>query len=156
MIQIVYASTSGNVELVCEEISKILSSNGIENQLHRSEITSIDLIKENNMFILATSTWEHGEINPFFARLYNEMKEIDLKGKVAGFVGLGDIRYEPVQFCEGMNILRRSFIEKGGTELFHALRINGDPHDQIDNHVKPWVDSFMDALGTRRDIISSS
>ncbi len=149
MIQIVYASTSGNVELVCEEISKILSSNSVENQLHRSEVAPIDLITENNMFILATSTWEHGEINPFFARLYNEMKGLDLTGKIAAFVGLGDIRYEPVQFCEGMNILRRSFIEKGGTELFHALRINGDPHDQIENHVKPWINGFMDALGKK-------
>lgn len=145
-MHIVYASTSGNVEAVVEKIAEVLKANGIFAELHRAEQTSLDIIKNNKLFLLATSTWEHGEINPFFDRLLSEMKTVDLKGKKAGFVGLGDLRYEPVLFCEGMEILKRTFIAGGGEEIHIPLKINGEPYELLDTSVKLWALNFIKAL----------
>ncbi|MBD3362548.1 hypothetical protein GF362_02410 [Candidatus Dojkabacteria bacterium] len=142
--QIIYATGSGNTELVCEEVSKLFKINNIENVLHRAEITSIDVIKNNQMFIFGTSTWEHGEINPYFNHLLKKMRDIKLKGKKAGFIGLGDNRYEKFLFCEGIEILRRAFLENGGEQIGNTLKIQGEPHDQLETRVKQWVKRFIE------------
>lgn len=141
-LQIIYASTSGNVELACEHAAGFLYSHfQIESELHRAEKTDINLVLENNKFIFATSTWEHGELNPYFANLHQQMSRQSLKDKYAGFIGLGDKRYEPVLFCEGMEIVRRTFIERGGQQMGEALKIDGEPHHQLDL-VEQWCNQF--------------
>ncbi len=141
VVQIIYASTSGNVEYVCEEISKVLTKNKISNVLTRAETASTEIITNNSLFVLATSTWEHGELNPFFNNLYKFIKTADLTNKAAIFVGLGDTRYEPVLFCGGMEELKKAFLESKGTALYNALKINGEPYHQI-NTVLKWAEEL--------------
>ena len=140
-IHIIYASTSGNTERVVETIGEILKDKGLNVYYHRAEITPVEIIKDNGLFILATSTWEHGELNPYFKKLLGEIKALNLEGKKAGLVGCGDTRYEPVLFCEGMEILRRAFLENKGEEIYTALKINGDPNNDLDK-VKQWAEEF--------------
>ncbi|MBN1916000.1 flavodoxin family protein [Candidatus Dojkabacteria bacterium] len=145
-MQIVYASTSGNVEVVVEKVSEVLTEKGIVNRLHRSEQTSIDLIRNNSLFVLATSTWEHGEINPFFNKLLAKIKKEDLSRKNAAFIGLGDMRYEPILFNQGIKILKDVWMDKGGGILHELLLINGEPYGILDSRVSKW------ALGLAEDI----
>ncbi len=142
-MKIIYASTSGNVEAVVEKVSQILTAHRISNSLHRAEQTGVDLINENSQFILATSTWEHGEINPFFSKLLAEMDGVNMVGKRAGFIGLGDSRYEPVYFAQGIKILKEKFFEKGGSEIGQTLYINGEPYGLLDTTVTEWVNNFI-------------
>ena len=142
-IHIVYASTSGNVEAVMEKVAATLQEYHYPVTLHRAEQTKVDVFNLTDIFILATSTWEHGEINPFWNRLLKEMEAVDLSGKNAGFVGLGDKRYEPVLFCNGMEILRHEFITRGGGEIFEPLKINGEPYNLLDTVVKEWAYNFI-------------
>lgn len=143
MVTIIYASTSGNVELVCEYVAEMLANQELSTSMHRAELTEVDVLKNHKYFVLATSTWEHGEINPYFQELLNEMKSLDLKGKYAGFIGLGDHRYEPVYFARGVDILEKVFTANGGKKLCETLKIDGDPHEILDQLVKVWVDKFI-------------
>lgn len=144
-LHIIYASTSGNVELVCEHAAAYLFSHyQVESILHRAEKTDINAILDNSNFILATSTWEHGELNPYFANLHQQMSRQTMKDKHVGFIGLGDKRYEPVLFCGGMEILRQTFLERGGTEVIEPLKIDGEPHHQL-SLVEQWCDQYAKA-----------
>ena len=145
-MQIVYASTSGNVEFVVETVADLLVEAGISCTLHRAEQTSIDVIKNNGTFILATSTWEHGEINPFFDKLLAEMKTTDMTGKRAAFIGLGDMRYEPVLFNQGIKLLKSLYLEKGGKDISDLLLIDGEPYNQIDDRIRPWTAKLIEEL----------
>lgn len=138
-VEIIYASTSGNVEAVVEKVSEVLRSEGIESNLHRAEQTSIDVIRNNDLFIFATSTWEHGELNPFFQRVYNELEQEDFSTKRAAFIGLGDYRYEVVWFCKGIDLIRDRFLENGGKQIAGNLKINGEPYDMLDTVVAEWA-----------------
>ncbi len=146
VFQIIYASTSGNVESVCEKISDILTSHKIQTSLHRAENTDFSVIAGNELFIFATSTWEHGEINPFFNKLLSEIASNDLAGKTAAFVGLGDTRYEQILFCKGVDILRDAFLKSGGTEISTTLKINGEPYDYMNTTIKMWSDRLASLL----------
>lgn len=145
-VHVIYASTSGNVEAVVEKVATILEHQGYTALLYRSEQTSIDVIEENQQFVIATSTWEHGAINPFFVKLHDQMKQADIKGKRAAFIGLGDRRYEPVLFCEGMEKVRRTWLKNGGSELQEPLKINGEPYGLLETTVLPWASKLVQAL----------
>ena len=146
MIHMIYASTSGNVELVMETISDVLQSKGLHTTLSRAERTAPEVITLNDTFILGTSTWEHGKLNPFFAKMYEAMKTIGCRGKQAAFVGLGDRRYEPVLFCEGMEQVRRLWLHQGGKEIGERLRIQGEPYGQLEKIVKPWAEGIVQQM----------
>lgn len=145
-IAIIYASTSGNVEFVCEYIAQALQDADHDVSLHRSEQTQIDIFDTCDVFILATSTWRHGEMNPFFDKLYAKMRDYDFSGKKAAFVGLGDFRYEPALFNVAIDIIQKTFLDKGGEQIGKILKINGEPYHQVDTMVKRWVDSLVRAL----------
>lgn len=142
----IYATTAGNTELVMEYIADQLKALGGELSLQRAEKTPITDIQTHDVFILGTSTWEHGELNPFFNRLFKELKNADLKGKKAAFVGCGDIRYEPILFCAGSELLRTTWLQQGGQQLAQPLKINNEPHHQLETMVKPWVANLWHEL----------
>lgn len=135
----IFASTSGNVETVVDRVAEVLTREGWTTSKHRAEETPLEVITQNHHFVFATSTWEHGVLNPFFAKLYKEMQKADFSGKQAGFIGLGDRRYEPVLFCEGMETVRRTWLANKGAELQEALKINGEPYALLDSVVTPWA-----------------
>lgn len=145
-VYIIYASTSGNVETVAETVAQQLQARGLSTQLQRAEKTDIQLLKSNSTFVLATSTWEHGRLNPFFEKLAEAMTQEQFKGKRAAFIGLGDRRYEPVLFTEGMEKIRRIWTDQGGQEIGERLRIQGEPYDKLESVVKPWADEIAHLL----------
>lgn len=145
-IQLIYASTSGNVEIVMQHLAKVLTQQGLLVELHRAEQTDIELINANSQFVLATSTWEHGALNPFFNTLYSQMKSANCKEKQAAFVGLGDRRYEPVLYCEGMEKVRRIWLSQGGSEVMQSLKMNGEPYALLDVLVTPWATKLASAF----------
>lgn len=140
-IHIIYASTSGNVEFVCETVAKLLTKKNFEIELHRAEVTNFSIIDKNDFFILAASTWDHGIINPFFDKLMKEIENANLSGKKAIFIGLGDTRYEKHYFNAGIETLKNLWKEKGGEEVGNTLKINGDPYDQEDK-IKKWFENL--------------
>lgn len=145
-VNIVYASTSGNTETVVETVATVLKKNGIEVILWRSEQTPIEVLtkKENEYFVLASSTWEHGVLNHFFQRLFDEMSSQDFSGKKAAFIGLGDMRYEPVLFNQGIKQLMQLWKERNGDQIHIPLLINGEPYHQLEK-VEKWAEGLYEA-----------
>jgi flavodoxin len=142
-VHIIYASTSGNTQLVVEKVGEVWQATGMEVILHRSENCDPQVIKDNTLFLLATSTWEHGQLNPFFDKIFAALDEIDCTNKSAAFIGLGDKRYEPVLFCGGMQLLREKFLARGGREIGQPLKINGEPHALLETEVTNWAKNTL-------------
>ncbi len=138
-VVVIYASTSGNTEAVIETVVAVWKDRGLNTSVHRAEQVDIGLIDRATFFLLATSTWEHGVINPFFKPVYTALSEKMLVGKYAAFIGTGDTRYEPVLFCGGMNSLRERWLERGGQEIGPPLKINGEPYQQLRTRVTDWA-----------------
>lgn len=138
-INLVYASTSGNVEIVVEAVAKILQQNGFKIVLSRSEKTPIQMIKNNKYFVFGTSTWNHGQLNPFFLKLYEAMQTMNFQNKEAAFVGCGDRRYEPILFCEGIEQVHELWLKKGGKNIGTMLKIQGEPYENLGSLVEPWA-----------------
>lgn len=139
-IAIIYASTSGNVEYVCQFVCRWLKeSGGYKNPcLYRSEAVNATVLERAQQLVLATSTWEHGALNPYFTPVYSYIQKNDMSGKTASFIGLGDTKYEPVLFCEGINMTERAWLKAGGNKRGDTLKINDLPHNQMEK-VEAWL-----------------
>ncbi len=144
-IHAIYASTSGNVEVVVETAAQVLRDAGHEVILHRAEQTPLDVIKDNGLFLIATSTWEHGVLNPFFQRLYKEMKDQSFAGKKAAFIGCGDSRYEPILFNQGIKIVQERWLAQQGEAIHRLHLVNGDPYHQLEL-IKIWAKGLVELL----------
>lgn len=151
-INIIYASASGNTQFVAQHIHDYLSED-FEPKIFRAENSNLeDMIKSGvRHFVFATSTWEHGEINPYFNNILAEIDNLDLSKTYGAFVGTGDLRYEPILFCKGMEILRDGAISSGISELISPLKINGDPFDQLDTLVRNWENKLAEKLNERNE-----
>lgn len=141
-LPIIYGSASGNVEYVCEEVAVYIreaTELGLTPLLYRAEAMPMDVVDNHDQFVLAVSTWGHGIPNPYFDELIKYIGSHDMSGKTASFVGLGDRKYEPVLFCEGINITERAWVESNGQKLGETLKINDLPHNQM-NLVRDWFE----------------
>ncbi len=146
-IEIIYASTSGNTELALEYIVEKLKKNlELKFTMNRAEFTNPDILLNNNLFILGTSTWEHGTLNPFFNNLLKVIEQNDMTNKYAAFVGCGNTKYEQVLFCKGIDIVNEAFLSKGGKQIGTTLKVDGDPHEQLDSVVSDWVNNLKPEL----------
>jgi flavodoxin len=143
----IYASTSGNVETAVEYVANLWQAAGHTVHLHRAEQTKPEVLTANQHFLLATSTWEHGVINPFFQPLLDVLKTTSLTQQRAAFLGLGDTRYEPVLFCGGMEVLKQGWERAGGKVVGTPLKVNGEPYHQLDNLIKPWAEQIWPLWG---------
>lgn len=143
LIQVIYASTSGNTEIVVEKVADIWREHGYMVELHRAEKTDPEIINRHSLFLLATSTWEHGQLNPFFKKIFDHLKTVNCSQKTAMFLGCGDTRYEPVLFCGGMETLRERWITQGGQEIGERLKINGEPYAILDTTVTQWAEKIQ-------------
>ncbi len=129
-----------------DKIAELWRTAGLTVELHRAERTNPEIVANNQLFLLATSTWEHGQLNPFFKKIFDALKTMDCSGKTAIFVGLGDTRYEPVLFCGGMETLRERWLAQHGSELGDRLKINGEPHALLDTTVTDWAHTMHSLL----------
>lgn len=145
-LQIIYASTSGNTLAVAEYLHNMVLSSGMYSEIHKAQLATSATLNLSDTFVFATSTWEHGEINPYFKPLMKEIREKDLSEKRVAFIGTGDVRYEPVLFCQGMETLRELILSRGGKEICDSLKINGDPYDHMDSAIKNWCTELIQLL----------
>lgn len=141
----IYASTSGNVEAVVEHVAQQLRTAGHDVVLNRAEKTNSDVFDTSDVYLLATSTWEHGELNPFFRKLYTAMTTLSFAGKRALVIGLGDTRYEPVLFGKGADMLAERWQAQGGQLLTPVFKIDGEPFHQL-HLVDAWLQAVLPRL----------
>ena len=140
---IVYGSTTGNTLQLAEEIEEnIKRYNGdVElaevTDLHPSDLTAYELI------LLGCSTWGDGELQDDFITFEEEMKEIDLKGRLAACFGPGDSDY-PL-FCEAVDILENRLGSCGARIVLEGLKIDGDVESQFDIAGK-WVNNLLKSV----------
>lgn len=143
-IHLIYASTGGNTQHVMERVAEYWREQGVTTHLHRAEQTDISTIENSQYFVFATSTWDHGTINPFFDKLLAQMKESDFSGKIASFIGLGDRRYEKHYFCTGMLVLKKVWEDQNGTAVGVPMMIGREPfEDRIEEMVKKWAEDTL-------------
>jgi len=108
---VVYASESGNMESVAEEVVKGLEEAGLDVTLKNAEDSDAKELLEYDLVLLASSTWgdEEKELHVDMVDFYENLNGINFSGKPAAAFGCGDSDY--THFCGAVDLLEERLDE---------------------------------------------
>lgn len=143
----VYASMSGNTEMMADLIEESLQNEG----LHVDRKEALD-IEANDMLsydylLLGAYTWGDGELPDDFLDIYEDMNELDLNGKKAAVFGSGDRAYE--HFCGAVDLLEQQIVERGGELVMDGLKIEHAPYGQDIEQCRQFAKEFVEKIGVK-------
>lgn len=147
---IIYASTSGHTEYVCNHVAAVFGKKkrSIQVVLKRVEQANLADLTKADCVILASGTWNtggiEGQLNPYMhAFTHTTIAEIDLQNKPMSVIGCGDTRYRYT--CNAAHLLEEFIKTHNGHLLPHSLRIINEPYGQ-EEKMEHWVEKCLTDL----------
>ena len=122
LAKIVYASMTGNTEEIADIVAEALENLGIEVEME--ECTQFDAsdFEDADICIVATYTYDDGELPDEIVDFYEDLKEVDLTGKIFGVCGSGDTFYD--YFCKSIDDFEAVFLTTGATQGATKVRVD--------------------------------
>lgn len=163
-IGIFYGSTEGNTERIATKIQELFGGED-EVALHNVNSASSDDMAEYKYLILASSTWDIGELQEDWDTFIDEIEDVDYDGKVVTFIGLGDAEGYPDTFNEAPGLIHERIKDSGAKFVgfwptegydfeesqslvdgkFLGVVIDEDNQaDLTDERLKKWVEQLKD------------
>ena len=167
-IGIFFGTNTGNTEAVVEKLEAELSNNGFEVDKYDMSSASVDDMSAYDTLIIASPTWNDGELQDDWAAVIDEYSAFDFSGKKVGLLGTGDQDGYPDNFVDALGILGEPVLANGGqifgwwdTEgysfdnslgvkngKFYGLAIDVDNQDDLtDERIAAWVKQIKAELG---------
>lgn len=144
-VVIIYGSSGGNTELVCQKVAETLEAAGIAVTLKRVEKSTVNDIG-SGLTILAAPTYEHGVILHHWQPFLKSMKNVDLSRQKITVIGLGEPQYDDHYHIESANTLTNAIKASKGTLFCHPLRVSGGVLGQLEGRVKKWGEEIVKLL----------
>jgi len=117
-IAIFYGSTNGNTARVARLIQASFAAQGI------TDVATFDIadyylseMLEFPQLILGVPTWNVGQLQQDWEAVFDEIDELDLRGKQVAFFGLGDQRGYPDTFVDALFFVASKIEERGATRI---------------------------------------
>ncbi len=145
-VLIVFSTVGGNTGLVVEKVRQMLSNKGFEVTKKRVDVSEPTEIKDYDLTILASPTYNQGTLEDHFKNFIKEFSNQNWKSHKFAVIGLGDTKYYPEYLTEAATILEEKIQEKNGQLVTPALRIGTDPIKMIDKLVPKWVERLAEVI----------
>ncbi|PIU68201.1 MAG: flavodoxin [Armatimonadetes bacterium CG07_land_8_20_14_0_80_40_9] len=136
---VIYGSTTGSTEELSGSVVEGLTEGGLEVTLKNVVDANVNELKDYEVIVLGSSTWEEGELQDDFIDFHDKMKDVSLTDKKSAVFGLGDSDGYPDTFCKAVDILEEKLKECGAKLIIEGLKIDGDIDDQASNKAKEWA-----------------
>jgi flavodoxin I len=113
-IGLFYGSNTGFTEIVVklieEEFQNVAPGLLMTHDIADAPITA--LLEYDNL-IIGCPTWNIGDLQDDWDKVYDELDNLDLSGKRVAIFGLGDQYGYPESFCDAIGILAEKFAGRG-------------------------------------------
>ncbi len=123
-----YASSTGNTELIAEAIVDYLEQTGHQVQTKSFDFDPIDVgeLLEYDAVLIGTYTWDEGELPYEVEDFYEELEDVDLSGKPVGVFGSCDSFY-PDTFGGAIELMGDRLVDLGAKLVPERLKIDLEP-----------------------------
>jgi flavodoxin I len=166
-IGLFYGTQTGNTETIAEAIQNQLGGDSIVELNDISDVSPEDF-EPYQYLIIGCPTWNIGELQADWEGFYDELDNIDFKGKKVAYFGCGDQIGYADNFQDAMGILEEKISGLGGQTVgmtstvgyehqeskavrggqFCGLAIDEDNQsDLTDERIKAWVTQLKSAFG---------
>lgn len=146
LAKIVYASMTGNTEEIADIVAKKLEELGHEVEV--DECTTVDAsdFEGADITVVATYTYGDGELPDEIVDFYEDLKDLDLSGKVYGVVGSGDTFYD--EFCKSVDDFDAAFAMTGASRGAESVKVDLAAEDE--DIVR--LEAFAERLSAKVDL----
>ncbi len=136
-ILIIFGSTTGNNELMWEEIKSYLEEDEKNNIIIGSwALFKANDLKDYDMTFIWASTWWDGDIQDDMIELVEEIESSDLSG-VKACVYANWMKEFPL-FCEAGKKIKSALLKSGATIIWDTFEIDWDVYEKFEQ-LKIWV-----------------
>ncbi|MGO2832410.1 MAG: flavodoxin, partial [Latilactobacillus curvatus] len=121
--KVVYASMTGNNEEIAEIVEEALESLNVD--VETTEISQADPadFEDSDICIVCSYTYgDDGDLPDEAVDFYEDLKDIDLTGKVYGVCGSGDTFYD--DFCKVVDDFAAVFEQTGATKGSDVVKVD--------------------------------
>ncbi|WP_026452681.1 flavodoxin [Aequorivita capsosiphonis] len=146
---IVYASLTGTTKGIAELLAEELRDLKVEVLVEEcTEVYPKEFI-ENDICVMATYTYgSDGSLPEEAEDFFYELEEVNLKGKVFGVLGSGDLIYE--KFCPSVNDFDKQFEKTNAIRGTENLKINLDPDEADKQKIKQFAKNLVNAYSKNK------
>ncbi|HLQ71350.1 MAG TPA: flavodoxin [Bacillota bacterium] len=126
-ILVLYASMTGNTELMADAISDYLEGQGYEVDIRTFDFDPIDVeeLSDYDGVAIGTHTWDDGSLPYEVEDFYEELDDVDIEGMICGVFGSADSFYDT--FGGAVDLMWTHLNEKGAKLVPIRLKVDLAP-----------------------------
>lgn len=142
---IVYASMTGNNEEIAGIVEEEFEKYGVE--VDTTEVSQADAEDFEDVDICVVATYTYSDVGDGVlpdeaVDFYDDLKELDLSGKVYGTCGSGDTFYDA--FCTSVDDFAKAFDETGAIKGAESVKIDLAPEDDDIKKLEAFTKALVD------------
>lgn len=138
---------TGNTEGISEIVEDAFKEKGLDVERIEAEDADSDFFEDADICVVATYTYDDGEIPFDFEDFYDDLADEDLSGKIYGVVGSGDSELYPDYFCQAAEKFDEDFAKTGATKGSEVVKIENAADDDDAARIKKFVEELVAAQG---------
>ncbi|GAA3201547.1 flavodoxin [Lentilactobacillus kefiri] len=126
---VVYATITGNNEDIADIVTEALEDADV--QVEETEISQTDpsVFENVDICVVCPYTYDEGALPEEGMDFYDDLSELDLKGKIFGVAGSGDVFYEEF-YNTSVDKFEEAFEKTGATKGSESIKINLEPDEK--------------------------
>lgn len=169
-IGLFYGSDTGVTDDITKDFVELWGSEDLE--VMEIGDASVDDFRKYKVLLLGLSTWYDGDLQSDWEDFFEDFRTIDFSDKIVAIYGLGDQIGYAEYFVDGIGILAKVILERGGkvigywpTEgyrhtdsvafvdddksMFYGLALDNDNESQLnDERLDTWINQVKNELNT--------
>ena len=141
ILDILYATQTGNAEEVAQNLSKMATSQGFLVNLNEMNYHNLDTFRQLRNVAIVTSTYGNGEVPDMGIDFWEELKssKVEMTNVRYGLIALGDKSHEI--FCGAGKAISKKLDELKCTKVIQNLECDGDTEGTYE-----WSIKFLEKL----------
>ncbi|WP_288528551.1 flavodoxin [uncultured Secundilactobacillus sp.] len=144
--QVVFATITGNNEDIADIITEQFEALGVEVTETEISQTEADDLKNVDICVVCPYTYDEGQLPDEGMDFYEDLKGLDLKGKIYGVAGSGDLFYED-DYNVAVDAFSAAFKQAGATQGAQDIKINLEPDEDDIAALDTFTKKLVEAAG---------
>lgn len=155
-ILMIYASQSGNTEIITDMIAENLRS---LNQLvviksFDFDVIDMESLAEYDAVLVGTYTWDDGELPYEVEDFYIDIADVDIKGITFGVYGAADSCYDTYGLA--IDLLADRINNQGGNVIEDRLKIDLLPNKHDEKRCEKFAGKIVEQIETKNMTAATS
>ncbi|OZU88844.1 flavodoxin [Virgibacillus indicus] len=143
-ILMLYASTTGNTELMAEAMVAYLEDKKYEVIIKTFDFDPIDVeeLLEYDAVLVGTHTWDDGDLPYEVEDFYEELEDVDITGRLFGVFGSCDSFYD--SYGGAIDLVGDRLKNLGAVLVPERLKVDLEPDNEDIERCVRFVDSMIE------------